>query len=106
MFELVKDIREMAIRKSLLDTELKVAEANVTKEVTTNVMYFKNDKPPSQTYIDTTWAYTGLNGELVEKRYELVKLQAEIEYAKASYDLMKLMIEIWRTQSANERIAL
>jgi len=105
MFKIVEDIHTLVVEKSQLDIEIKLEESNITRIVSSDSTYHIGGKPPSQTYIDNTYKYSGLNGELVEKRQRFATVVAEIERQKSRLDLYKQIVEIWRTQEASERKA-
>jgi hypothetical protein len=49
---------------------------------------------------------TGFDGELLKKREQLAELESELEYLRMRYELDKIVIDVWRTQSANKRKAV
>ena len=102
----IKKIRELSIEKSLLDLEIKTREAETNIEATRNTKYFVNKKPPSQEYIKNSWRTTGLMGELIKPRKHLATVYAELEYNRLRLAMLNSLVEVWRTQSANERISL
>jgi len=102
----IKKIREFSIERSLLDLEIKTREASINIEATKDTKYFINGKPPSQEYIKNSWRITGFNNELVKPRKHLATLYAELEYSRLRLDMLNSLVEVWRTQSANERISL
>jgi len=102
----IKEIRELSIEKSLLDLELKAREAEINIEATRDTKHFVNKKPPSQEYIKNSWRITGFNGELIKPRKRLAALYAELEYNRLRLAMLNNLVEVWRTQSANERISL
>ena len=79
LFKLADEISNKDREIALLRIEIKYEESKITKEATTNEEYFVNGKPPSQTYIDNAWKYTGFNDELIEKRNHLAELETESE---------------------------
>lgn len=103
IYALNDKIFELSKKKGLLEIKIKLGEADVTTRATFDKKYYVNDKPPSQTYIDNSWKFTGFDGELTELRNQLVQASTELEYVKSKLDLLKLVIEVWRTKSANER---
>jgi hypothetical protein len=103
LMEVAEKIKSVSLLKSRIDVQLRSAEAEVVKIVTTDPKYFQGGKAPSMAYIDTVFKYTGLSGELVEQRKILAELTAEIELLKAKMDIYKTALDIWRTLSANER---
>ena len=103
MEEISNNIHHLQEKKLLLEVELDEAEAKVVMEARTNEEYFINNKPPAMNFIKETYMFSGLNGELIEKRRELARVTADLEKAKRSYYLFKQIIDAWRTQSANAR---
>lgn len=103
MMKLVEEISNLSKRKTLLDITVKVKEAEVTREMTTDEKYFVKGKPPTQAFIDNSWKYVGFNNETLKVREELVEVSANLELAKNKFQLYRIMIDIWRTESANER---
>ena len=102
----IEKIREVSIKKGLLDLEIKAIEAEINIVATGNTKYFVNKKPPSQEYIKNSWRITGFDGELIKPRKHLVSLNTELEYNRLKLALLNNLVDIWRTQSANERISL
>ena len=105
MFSIVDAIHELNMEKASIDIDIKLTESQINQIVTSDERYYVGGKPPSQAYIDNTYKYRGLDGELVEKRRKLSTAVAEIERLRSRLDLYKQMIEIWRTQEASERKA-
>lgn len=103
---LIIEIRDLSLEAEYLDVYIKAKEAEIVEEYTTNPVKFVNGKAVSMTQLKTTVAYTGESGELTERRRELAKARAELEAAKLKFGLEKAKIDVWRTQSANERLAL
>jgi hypothetical protein len=104
MYKTIEEIRDLATEIGIAKVALAYAESEITKLATSDGKYFQNGKPPSQTYIDNTYKYQGFDSELIPMRMNLAKLEAQLAYKKASLDLDKLKLEVWRTQSANERV--
>lgn len=103
MMDLVEKITDLSKKKTLLEIRIKVEEANVTKTMTEDEKYYVKGKPPTQTYIDNSLKHTGFDGEILEMRNELAEVSADLERAKKMFELSKLIIDVWRTESANER---
>jgi len=102
----IKKIRELSIERSLVDLGIKAKEAEINIEATRNTEHFVNKKPPSQEYIKNSWRITGFDGELMKPRKHLASLYAELEYNRLRLAMLNTLVDIWRTQSANERISL
>ena len=103
MLSLAELIGKLTSRKILLDVEIKIGEADVAKTANTNEKYFVNGKPPSMTFVDSTYGYTGFDGELIPKRRELADVVAELETAKLRFDVFRMQIDVYRTEAANQR---
>src|SRR5512135_2525857 len=106
MFELVEMIKALSTKRAKLKSEIEATEAKTVRIVSNDPKYYMGGKPPSITYINVTWKYTGLNDELVDKRRELAEVEAALDGCKLLLDYDKAMIEVWRTISANERMAI
>jgi len=104
MMEDIDNIYNKSREKALLDVRLKQAEAELTRAAQVDPKYFKDGKPPAQNFVDNAYKYTGLNNELVEPRNLSAMLGAEVEMLKNKLELKHKIIDIWRTQAANERI--
>ena len=105
MAEIIGKIYEISLEKIKLQLEIKTREAEIIKKVTTNQEYFVNNKPPSMSYIESTYKWTGLDGELIPKRNELANLTSKLEHARNTLDLYRNMISLYQTESANKRAA-
>lgn len=106
MFKLVDKITDLGYRKSMLELEISFEEARIVKKASVAPEYYQGGKPPSVTYINSTWKITGFDGELITKREELVKVSTELESSKLKFQLYKELVDLYRTQSANERSAV
>lgn len=102
--ELINKISEYSSLVSAKEILIKIKEAEIVQEAISNIKYFQNNKPPSQSFIDSTFKYTGFEGELIPLRKELGDLEAKLEYYKLRYRYLSTLIEIWRTQEANNRV--
>jgi hypothetical protein len=106
MVNAIENITNTNLAKLLLDLEIKAKEAEIVKLSSMDEANFINGKPPSVAYLEATVKFTGVSGELVEKRKTLAELTANLEKYRLQYDLMKTKIEVWRSQTASERIAV
>ena len=104
--KLIIGIRDLSLKVEMLDIHIKANEAEIIREYTTNPLRFVNGKAVSMTQLASTVAYTGTEGELVEMRKDLGSMKANLAAAKLSFSLEKAKIDIWRTRSANERLAM
>lgn len=103
---LIDRIQKLSLEKSLTEIKIKSMEAEITKTATSTETFFVNGKPPSMEYIKSVYLYTGFDNELVEQRKLLAEIYAELEYARLSLELLKDMIDVWRSEQANQRIAV
>jgi hypothetical protein len=71
--------------------------------MTTDTKYFQNGRAPSMSLIDSTWRYTGIEGEMLTKRNKLAEIIAELEESKILFDIYKMQIDLFRTEAANNR---
>lgn len=106
MFELVDKITELSYQKTMLELEIRFEESKITKLVLNDEKYFIKGKPPSMAQVESTWKFTGFEDELVPLRTKLIKITTDLEDAKFRYYLYREMIELYRTQSANERASV
>lgn len=102
----VEEILKLSLKKASLDLSIKVAEADVFKQAIVDEKYFQGGKPPSATYIENAYKQTGLEGEIIPKREELGDITARLEYQKNKLELMKTLVEIWRSEQANQRVSV
>lgn len=106
MAKAIDKISALALKKSLLEVEIKSLECKVFTVAMTDPAYLQGGKPPSTTYIENAFKYTGLGGEILPLRVELAKVSSELEKERLDFDLMKDAIEIWRSEQATQRISL
>lgn len=106
MLGIIDNITELQRRKLVLDVEIKNAESDVVREVTTNPDYFQSGKQPSMSYIDATYKHRGVKDEIIPMRMELANVVADLDRLRNRLDAFKTLLEIWRTLSANERKAV
>ena len=108
MYSRLEAIKEVGLNKLLMAQEIEEKEAEVVMVVTTEEKYFIGGKSPSMAHISRTYLVTGLDdtGILPEMRRTYARQCAEYEYLKMRFDLDKIAIDVWRTQSANERKAI
>lgn len=101
--KLVDEIGFLSFNKMSLEKDIKTAEANVVRECITSDKYFQGGKPPSMSYIESTYKYTGLNNEILPLRERYADLSAQLDKRKLQLSVYRDMLEVWRTLSANER---
>jgi hypothetical protein len=106
MSEAIEKISSLALKKSLLEIEIKKGESLVFTTAMSDPAYLQGGKQPSSAYVENAYKYTGLNGELIPLRVELAVTGATLEKERLSFDLMKDSIEIWRSEMATARVSL
>ncbi len=94
------------LRKSILEYRIKLGEANVYRKATFEPEFFQKGKPLATTAIKSIYEFTGLKGELIDLRKELIQVEIDLNKEKYLYDLMKNRIEVWRSEQANQRVSL
>jgi hypothetical protein len=105
MAKLIEEISDTNLRRMMLDIEIKSKEAEIVRLSSTEDKYFVNGKPPSVAYLEATLKFTGMDSELISKRQALAELTSKLDQYRLLYDLMKSKIDVWRSQTANERVA-
>jgi hypothetical protein len=101
---LLEDIKTLQFEKTLLELDIKVKVARVYLDATSESKYFIGGKPPSATFIKSTWEEIGFNNEILADRKRLVELGANLKYNENKLSTYRDMIDVWRTLSANERV--
>lgn len=91
----------------LSEATLDILLAEITNTVTTNPEYFVGGKSPSNAHISDTYHILGLNPkqkeDLMDLRIAIAKATGELKEDEALFKVYQEMINVWRTQSANER---
>jgi len=100
---LADTIRDLSYKRLLLEKKIKDVESQIFREAVSNETYQINGKAPAVSFIESAYKQSGFDGELVEPREELAKVTSDLEHAKLTLDIYKMMLEVWRTLSANER---
>lgn len=107
MMELAKKIGNEKTQIMLAESKLELMLAQLTDTVTKSKQYWVGDKPPSNAHISDTYHQLGINDEtrmmLWELRSEIANLTGELKEDEALFKVYQEMINVWRTQSANER---
>ncbi len=106
MFKLIENIRGLTLSKMKLDLEIKFTESNIVKTVMSTTDYYQNGKAPSMEFVKNTYLNTGLTGELKPLKETFAEVTADLEFAKAKFQLYRDFISLYQTQSANERAAV
>lgn len=103
LLRITDEISLAIVRKLTLDKNIKAKEAEIIKETMSNPAYYVGGKPPSMTLIESTYVHTGLSGELLPLRDELISATADLERLKSRLDLYKEFLSMWRSLNASER---
>lgn len=103
MINLADEIGELSFKKMQLENRIKAEESAIVAKVYSDVKYYVGGKPPSMSFIESTYKYTGLDGQLTQKREELAYVTSILEKSKLRLYIYKDMLEVFRTVSANER---
>jgi hypothetical protein len=105
MIEYANSISDLLKRKLILETEISMGESTAVQYAMANVKI--NEKPPSMEYIKNTFLVEGIQGmcELLPLRKEHAEVAAELERKRLLLQIFRDMLEVYRTESANERAA-
>lgn len=103
MLKLVEEVKELNVRKMNIESILKGKETEVFRTVMTDDKFKVNGKPPAVSYYDNAYKFTGINGELLEYRDELIRIQTELEMKKAQFDVFKQMIDMFKSLVFQEK---
>jgi hypothetical protein len=106
MLALAQKIKEASLERTRLELLIEDGVAKTVKILTTNPEYHNNGKPPSMAFINATYVFSGINGELYEYRVKLGTTIAELEFLKNKLVVYRDMIDVWRTFSANQRASV
>jgi hypothetical protein len=106
MTKVIEQIESAMYAKLSIDSAIEMREAEITKLVSTNPDYFVGGKPPSMEYVKKVYLPSGLEGELKEMRMAYADSCARLKKAELTFDMMKSMIDVWRTEQSNQRKAL
>lgn len=106
MMKLVDEITNVSARVKETELDIDQLVSNIHREAQVNDKYFVNGKPPSSTHVKACWETTGFDGELIPKRRELIYLETRLEKAKMQYEILRMQVDLYRTDSANKRAAV
>ena len=101
--KLASEIAELSLKKMQLENIIRAKESKAVTQVNIDQEYWMNGKPPSMSYIESTYKYTGVDGKLVEDRSKLAETTAMLEKKKIQLSIYRDMINLFQTVSANER---
>lgn len=105
--DLVKKAEEIQVlsrRRNLLAYTIDRQEAKVVLEAVFDPKWAVNGKVPSMDFIKSTWMKTGFNNEMLPLREEFALLCADLEKSKTDLELLRMQVDIWRTESATNRM--
>ncbi len=103
LMQLAGKISEISFKRIQLENEIKKGEADVFKRVFSDPSLWRDGKTPTISFIESTYKFTGVQNELLPLRNSLALITAELEKLRLQMEVYKQMLEVWRTQSANER---
>lgn len=107
MIKLASEIGNKKTKIMLLESALEVELADITNKVTTDGRYFIGGKPPSSVHIKDTYHVIGLNEDqalrIAKMKVDIANLTGELKADENLFRVFQEMINVWRTQSANER---
>jgi hypothetical protein len=103
MLKLVDEIKNLQFQKTLMDLDIKNKIADIYLTTSTDTTYYVGGKPPSVSFVKVTYEQVGLKKELIPIRNNLAELTAELRKLENKLAILRDMIDVWRTLSANER---
>lgn len=106
MMNVAEKIRDTSLRKTKLELKIDDLVSKTVVKVTTDPAYFTNGKPPSMSFVNSTYLVTGINGDIMALRERLAELESELEYLKNKLYIYREIIDVWRTMSANKRASV
>jgi len=106
MFDVIQKITDLDLEVSAWKIKKEMLEAEVMLEATLTDKHLVKGKTPSVTFIDRSWKLTGFNGEITETKIKLAEASSKLDEEKRKFEILKMMFDMWRTQSANERTSL
>lgn len=107
LITLSKEIGNLKKQIALDENALEILEAEITEETSTNEAYFVNGKPPSMSYTQANYLKIGYDertrNELKRLKDNIAKNTGKLKEKEMLFGIYRNMIDIWRTESANER---
>lgn len=108
------DMLSLATSIGSIKTELMIAEgeheelkAHITEFVLANEVYWADKKAPSNAHIKDTFHIIGYDEDtgrkLKEYNNRIATLTGKLKTQENTFRILESMIDVWRTQSANER---
>jgi hypothetical protein len=105
-YELANKIKNNELALENLKLNVEKLEKDIILTAIGDEKYYVNGKSPSMDFVRNTFRVTGFAGELIPLREKIIELDTEDAYMKRRYEILKLIVEVWRTQSSNARSAL
>jgi hypothetical protein len=109
MMNLADIISEGKVELALCQAELESLLAIITRAVTEDRSYWSGNKPPTSTFIRTTYHVLGRNDEegakINDLRTRCAEIEARVSNAEYKFRTYRTMIDVWRTESANSRLS-
>jgi len=99
-----EEIQSLSKRKNLLAFTIDKMEAKIVLEAVFDPKWAVNNKTPSMDFIKSTWMQTGFFDEMLPMREEFATLSADLEKARTDLELLRMQVDIWRTESATNRM--
>ncbi len=98
--KLTEEISVLNHKKLSLEAKIKFGESEIFRKAMS-----VEGKPPSIAYIENTLKYPGIDKELLLVRAELIDVTSELDKKRLQMEVYKIMVDIWRSLSANTRRA-
>lgn len=106
LYACAADVTRLTLELELKEIDLAEAVSELAEDYTTNPNKFKpTGKPHSMAYLEKTVLLTGENGEIATIRRDIAELKSNLLGEKMRMDVMKMDIDLYRTQAANKRKA-
>jgi len=102
-FNIVNEIRKLMLEVLNLEIDIKTLESSTLHQGYTNPKWYVDDKPLPVTMLDKGVRYTGFENEILPLRKKLAEVETDLEYYKNKLKVYHDMVEVYRTESANER---
>lgn len=106
MMQVAEEIRDLMVVEDTLKLKIEEAETKVYQETSSNPKYLVGGKTPSNAHVKSNFIFSGLDGEIKPLRESLVTVSAQLEFSKMKLDIMRMQIDLYRTESANRRTAV
>lgn len=104
MVGIAEQIKEQNQLKADLEHQIKLGESEVYRTTAADLAYYQGGKPPSVAFVKATYEFTGLTGDLVPLRKQLGEVEVELAYLEQMFDIMKIQVDLYRTEAANKRM--